>query len=122
MKPGRRDPLDEDIVIPEIPGPETDPRLRIPDVLRQEPGPPKGGGGAGGSSLGELARAWAVAFDFVATVIGGLALGWLFDWWRGTQPWGMLVGLAMGFASALIRIIRRTLKEEAAAARKKKSG
>lgn len=122
MKPGRRDPLDEDIVIPEIPGPETDPRLRIPDVLRQESAPPKGGGGAGGSSLGELARAWAVAFDFVATVIGGLALGWLFDWWRGTQPWGMLVGLAMGFASALIRIIRRTLKEEAATARKKKSG
>ena len=119
MKPGRHDPSEEDIVIPEIPGPEQDPRLRIPEVLREQPTDSKAKGGGSGSSLGDLAKAWAVAFDFVATVIGGLALGWVFDWWRGTQPWGMLIGLAVGFASALIRIIRRTLREEAASQRRK---
>ncbi len=54
-----------------------------------------------------------MAMDLVFTTIGGLALGWGFDWWRGTSPWGAIIGLAVGFVTAAVRMIRSTLKAEA---------
>jgi hypothetical protein len=102
--------------LPPIPTPETDPRLRIPEVLKKSgPGLPAvpGAGGVGG--LAGMARAWGVAFDFVGTVLGGMLLGYFFDRWRGTTPAGTLTGLGVGFAAALVRILRRTMAEERAA-------
>lgn len=64
-------------------------------------------------------KAWGVAFDFVGTILGGALLGYGFDLWRGTTPVGVLSGLGFGFVAALVRIIRRTMKEEAASTRGK---
>lgn len=117
----------------ERPGPDPsdpdDPRLRIPDVLRQpadlRPGPGAKSRGetrrAGGESgLMSMARAWALAFDFIFTIIGGGLLGWLFDWWRGTAPTGAIIGFAIGFATAFYRIVRHTQKQERAEAEAKR--
>lgn len=99
-----RDPRDESR---EPPPPEIDPRLQIPEILRQPvrrpeppPEPPQ--------SWGQMAAAWGVALDFVFTIIAGAALGWLIDRWLKSSPWGVLGGLALGFAAALVRIVKRT--------------
>ncbi|MCC7387378.1 MAG: AtpZ/AtpI family protein [Phycisphaerales bacterium] len=96
------------------PPPGEDPRLAIPEVLRQRPEdrapdapPPQR------ESFGDTAKAWGMALDLVFTTIGGLALGWGFDWWRGTAPWGAIIGLGVGFLTAAARLIRYSLKAEA---------
>ena len=66
-----------------------------------------------------MAKAWGVALDFVFTVMAGGALGWGFDKWRGTAPNGVMVGLALGFVVAFIRIVRATLRQEREDARRK---
>jgi hypothetical protein len=102
--------------IPAIPTPESDPRLRIPEVLtKPTPGVSKPADAPSG--LIAFAKGWGVAFDFIGTILGGLVLGYGFDAWRGTSPAGVLIGLGIGFASALVRIIRRTLREEARSSR-----
>lgn len=53
-----------------------------------------------------------MALDLVFTTIGGLALGWGFDWWRGTAPWGAIIGLGLGFLTAAVRLIRALVKAE----------
>jgi ATP synthase protein I len=59
-----------------------------------------------------MGRAWAIAMDFVFTLVAGLLLGWGFDKWRGTEPWGLLVGLAVGFTAAFIVIVKQSAKWE----------
>jgi F0F1-type ATP synthase assembly protein I len=91
----------------EPPPPTVDPRLEIPEVLRKPvrqpeplPSPPQ--------SWGQAAAAWGIALDFVFTIIAGAGLGWLIDRWLNSAPWGVLVGLALGFGAAFVRIVKRT--------------
>lgn len=41
-----------------------------------------------------------------ACVIVGLAGGYFADWWLGTQPWLLLVGLGFGIAAAAWNLYR----------------
>lgn len=99
---------------------EDDPRLRIPEVLRERPGgslPTARRGSPGADqtrkTFSETAKAWGMALDLVFTTIGGLILGSLFDWWQGTAPYGAITGLGIGFVAAFIRLIRLSLRAEA---------
>lgn len=90
---------------------------KIPELLREPVGlhvpgrdPPKLGAVG---SLMDTGKAWGVALNFVATIIAGLAVGWLLDWWLNTRPWGVLGGLGIGFVLAFVQIVRNTLKTEA---------
>jgi F0F1-type ATP synthase assembly protein I len=91
-----------------------DPRLRIPEVLKERPGdrpersktPPQ-------KSFSDAAKAWGMVLDLFATSLLALGVGWLFDWWRGTTPWGAIIGLAIGFATAAVRLVRQSLRAEA---------
>ncbi|PHR61714.1 MAG: F0F1 ATP synthase assembly protein I [Robiginitomaculum sp.] len=53
---------------------------------------------------------WAVgvryASEFSAAVIVGGALGWCFDYFVGSIPWGMLVGIILGFTAGTRNIVR----------------
>ena len=42
-----------------------------------------------------------------APIVAG-ALGYGIDWLIGTYPWGMVVGIALGFVSAFIEILRNS--------------
>ena len=44
--------------------------------------------------------------EFVAGVIAGGGLGWLFDRALGTSPWGMIVFLMLGFAAGVYNVMR----------------
>ncbi|QKK08183.1 MAG: AtpZ/AtpI family protein [Planctomycetota bacterium] len=77
------------------PPPAEDPRLAIPDVLRESPaeraarlGGAEPDGRRPASAMVETARAWGMALDLVFSTLGMFALGYLFDLWRGTGPWG----------------------------------
>jgi F0F1-type ATP synthase assembly protein I len=89
----------------------------IPEVLREGPSPAPAKAPSTMSSIAGMGAAWGVAFDFIGTILAGVALGWLFDRWQNTAPWGILVGLALGFVGAFIRIIRATQWAEAKARR-----
>ncbi len=85
---------------------------RIPEVLKQGPvGAPVS---TTGSDTAGMAKAWGIALDFVFTILAGAGLGWLFDWWRQTSPWGLLAGLGLGFITAFWRIVQATQRQEAA--------
>ncbi len=51
-------------------------------------------------------RAFRMSTEFVAGVIAGGGLGWLFDRWLGTSPWGMIVFLMLGFAAGVYNVMR----------------
>lgn len=94
---------------PTGPRPLRDPKLEIPEVLRQ-PAPvtrrfhrsrtPR--------NTSQTARAFGIASEFIFSTLGGLVLGWLVDRWAGTKPWGTLIGLALGFVGGMIRVIQQS--------------
>jgi ATP synthase protein I len=58
---------------------------------------------SGPSALG---RAFRMSSEFVAGVIAGGGLGWLFDRLLGTSPWGMIVLLMLGFCAGIYNVMR----------------
>lgn len=104
---------------------EPPPPPPIPALLR-EPTRPKAASTPAASeskeSLVGMGRAWAVALDFVFTVLAGAGLGWVAGRFAGHQPAWVMGGLALGFAVALIRILRGTMREERAEAERKRLG
>lgn len=99
-----------------------DPRLKIPDVLQKPVAPGVvGQRKSPDESMWGMARAWGIAFDFIFTIIAGAALGYGFDYWKKTAPTGLMIGLAIGFIVAFIRIVRSTMKEERAEDERRKA-
>jgi ATP synthase protein I len=103
------------------PSEPSDPRLRIPDILKQ-PGPkgefdPLTGGRSSPPEVHDVSgmgKAWSTALDFVFSILAGAFVGWLADRWRNTLPLWTLVGLALGFVTGFIRIVRATQRQERA--------
>ena len=58
---------------------------------------------SGPSAIG---RAFRMSTEFVAGVIAGGGLGWLFDRLLGTSPWGLIVFLLLGFAAGTFNVVR----------------
>ena len=62
---------------------------------------------------GELAgwyRMAGVGIEFVVAVALFAGIGYAIDRWRGTGPWGVLIGLGIGFAVGLRALIRAANK------------
>lgn len=115
-QPKPEEPLDQGAPPP----PAEDPRLAIPDVLRESPSERAARLGGGSpdarrpaSAMVETAKAWGMALDLVFSTLGMFALGYLFDLWRGTGPWGALIGLVLGFLTSAVRLVRTTMRQEA---------
>jgi len=64
------------------------------------------------SNLTGFGEGWAVALDFVCTIVAGFLIGFGIDWWLKTRPWGTLIGLGVGFAYAIVRIMQYTQRQE----------
>jgi len=106
----------DDLFERELPPESTrDPNLEIPEILRtpvrqpEMPGAPKIPATA---AIGSMGVGFAIAFNFISMIGGGVLLGWLFDRWRGSMPVGTLVGLGVGFIGAFYGIIRQSQKAE----------
>ncbi len=64
---------------------------------------PRRGAPSGASPLGQAMR---LSTEFTAGVLAGGILGWLFDQFLGTKPWGMIVLLMLGFATGVYNVMR----------------
>lgn len=53
-----------------------------------------------------VAQALRLASEFVAGVLAGGLLGWLFDRLVGSSPWGLIVFLLVGFAAGILNLMR----------------
>lgn len=53
-----------------------------------------------------IAQAWRLSSEFVAGVLVGTGLGWAIDWFFGTQPWGLIIFVLLGFAAAVVNVMR----------------
>ena len=47
-----------------------------------------------------------VLADLLGGIFGGIVIGWTFDYFAGTLPWGLLAGLFIGIGVAFRNIIR----------------
>lgn len=76
-------------------------RFPIPEVLRESPrgtGKGRAGGAAGQNATGSaLARLYAIGTDFGVTIVAGIGVGWAVDHFAKSSPWGILIGLLLGF-------------------------
>nr|WP_279292646.1 AtpZ/AtpI family protein [Methylobacterium goesingense] len=61
------------------------------------------GSAAGPSPLGQAMR---LSTEFIAGVLAGGILGWMFDRYLGTKPWGLIVLLMLGFATGVYNVMR----------------
>ena len=66
---------------------------------------------------GDAARA---AIDFASATAVGSVLGYGFDAWQGTLPWGLLVGLLIGTAAGLKLMFAEEARAQKRAADKAK--
>ncbi len=74
---------------------------------KRDAAPDRGGRFEGSSSdSSALGRAFRMSTEFVAGVIAGGGLGWLFDRSLGTSPWGMIIFLMLGFAAGVYNVMK----------------
>lgn len=58
------------------------------------------------SDASGYAQAFRLSAEFIAGIGVGVALGWGFDKWLGTSPWGLIVFLLLGFAAGVVNVLR----------------
>ncbi len=54
----------------------------------------------------QLYRISGAGVEFASSMIGFGVVGYLLDWWLGTLPWLMLVGIVLGFVGGMVRLVR----------------
>ena len=104
------------------PSHKPDPRLEIPEVLREPVRQSPIAGNhvpPGVQGIGELGKALAIGLDFLFFAIAAGVLGWLVDRWLGSAPAGLLIGLGVGFISGTIRLIKRLNADDRASSKRK---
>ena len=53
-----------------------------------------------------FARGMRLSAELVGGVVVGFILGWLFDRFLGTSPWGLIVLVLLGFAAGVLNVMR----------------
>ena len=56
----------------------------------------------------DLARGLKLSSEFIAGVLVGALIGYLFDRFLGTSPFGLIVFLLLGFAAGVLNVLRET--------------
>lgn len=52
------------------------------------------------------AQAMKLSSEFISAIVVGALLGYLFDRFVGTAPWGMIVLLLLGFCAGVLNVLR----------------
>jgi ATP synthase protein I len=63
------------------------------------------GGQVAGDRAG-IGQAFRLSSEFIAGVVVGAGIGYLVDTFFGTSPWGMIVFFLLGFAAAVLNVMR----------------
>ena len=95
-----REPIDEDARIDAL-----EQRLNAAQQREDQRNRPKMSGADANYRSGNRVLA-----DLLGGILGGAVIGWTIDWFAGTSPWGLLVGLFLGIVVAFRNIIRAANK------------
>jgi len=81
---------------------------RLDEARQKQARSPKEGESAtdDGDARKALALGLRIGLELVVAVCFGAALGWAFDKWLGTQPWGLIGFLFLGFAAGVTNVFR----------------
>ncbi|HEX6842291.1 MAG TPA: AtpZ/AtpI family protein [Stellaceae bacterium] len=71
-------------------------------------------GGDSAAGQNALAMAFRIGLELIVAVFVGAALGWAFDNWLGTGPWGLIAFVFLGFAAGVTNVFRLALGMEKA--------
>ena len=52
------------------------------------------------------AQAMKLSSEFISAIVVGALLGYLFDRFVGTAPWGLIVLLLLGFCAGVLNVLR----------------
>ena len=63
-------------------------------------------GGLGGDDRAGIGQAFRLSSEFIAGVVVGAGIGYLVDTFFGTSPWGIIVFFLLGFAAAILNVMR----------------
>lgn len=63
-------------------------------------------GSRAASDMSGLGKAFRFSAEFIAGTVAGAGIGWALDAVAGTSPWGMIVGLILGFCAGMLNIMR----------------
>lgn len=81
------------------------------EALEQKRTEARGQASRTGSDTSGMGRGFRYSADFVSAVLVGSGLGWLFDHFAGTRPWGLIVFVVLGFAAGVITLLRLAERE-----------
>jgi len=59
-----------------------------------------------GFSEESSAVGYRMVAELVSGVLGGLGLGWLFDKYAGTGPWGLIAGVLLGTVAGVFLVVK----------------
>jgi ATP synthase protein I len=60
-------------------------------------------------SAGHWKRLSSIGFELAAAVAGFMLIGYWWDRYFGTNPWGLLTGAALGLIGGMYNMIRQSL-------------
>ena len=60
-------------------------------------------------------RAMRMSTEFVSAIAAGGLVGWGFDQWLGSSPWGLIICLGFGFAAGVLNVVRAAQAMQAGA-------
>ncbi|KAA5603097.1 AtpZ/AtpI family protein [Blastochloris sulfoviridis] len=80
------------------------------DLLQGKEKSGQAAGDQGSESAGGYAQAARLSSEFVGGVLVGGGIGWLLDRFLGISPWGMIVFVLLGFAAAVLNVMRAAAK------------
>ena len=63
-------------------------------------------GSRAASDMSGLGKALRFSAEFIAGIAAGALLGYALDSVAGSSPWGMIVGLILGFCAGMLNIMR----------------
>ena len=63
-------------------------------------------GNDGAKATAGYGQALKLSSEFIAGIVVGVGLGWFLDRVAGTSPWGLIVGLLLGFGAGVLNVLR----------------
>jgi len=77
---------------------------------------------AAGVPANAFALAWRIGIELVGSILVGTGLGWAFDHWVGTRPWGMILMFFLGTAAGMMNVWRAVTNTGGAVGYRRKDG
>lgn len=81
-------------------------RNRLGDQLAKAMPSEDGKEQAANSTQKGYSQALKLSSEFIAAVIVGAMIGFLFDYFLSTKPWGLIVFLLLGFCAGVLNVLR----------------